>query len=197
MRLGALLRDLIEAAVLALVLFLVLQFALQNTIVEGSSMEPNFVDREWLLVSKIAYRIGEPQRGDVIVFHSPEEPEKDFIKRLIAFPGERVEMREGRTLIDGQPLDEPWAPSFDTTRFGPFEVPEGQYFVLGDNRARSNDSRSWNQGAGAGLASDQVVGKAWVSVWPRETWGVVKADAPGPAAGLSASPSPSPSTSSN
>jgi signal peptidase I len=179
-RLGTAIRDLLEAAVLAALLFLVLQFAVQNTIVEGSSMEPNFIDQQWLLVSKLSYRLQEPQRGDVIVFFAPEMPDKEFIKRIIGLPGERVEIRNGTVWIHGQALDEPWAPVMDATPFGPFTVPEGQYFVLGDNRPQSNDSRSWS-GTGAGLARDRIVGKAWLSLWPRVTWGLVPADGPGPA----------------
>ncbi len=182
-RLGAILRDVIEAVVLAAVLFLVLQFALQNTIVEGASMEPNLVDRQWLLVNKLAYRLGEPQRGDVIVFHSPDQPGKDFIKRIVALPGETVEMEAGRILVDGRLLEEPWQPWSDDSNYGPYPVPEGQVFVLGDNRARSNDSRTWS-GAGGGLEVDRIVGKAWLSVWPREVWGQVAVDGPGPARSL-------------
>lgn len=176
-RAGALLRDLVEALVLAAVLFLVLQFALQNTIVEGSSMEPNFVDREWLLVNKLAYRLGEPKRGDVIVFHAPEAEGKEFIKRVIALPGETVRIRNGAVYVDDRPLEEEWAPIKDTSAFGPFTVPEGQLFVLGDNRPTSNDSRTWN-GAGGGLDQAQVIGKAWLVVWPREAWGFVRSDSP-------------------
>jgi signal peptidase I len=177
------LRDLIEAVVLSALLFLLLQFALQNTIVEGNSMEPNFVDRQWLLVSKIAYRLGEPGRGDVIVFHSPEDPGKDFIKRVIGLPGETVTIRDGKVRIDGEALNEVWEPYGDDSSFGPYEVPAGDYFVLGDNRARSNDSRTW-QGAGAALDGSRIVGKAWLSVWPREAWGVVRSDQHGPARGI-------------
>ena len=179
MQIRAMLRDVLEAVVLAVVLFLVLQFAFQNTIVEGSSMEPNLVDQEWLLVNKLAYRVGEPERGDVIVFHSPEQPEKDFIKRVVGLPGETVEIRRGRLYIDGEPLEEPWRPALDRANFAPYRVPAGQYFVLGDNRPSSNDSRIW-KATGAALERDRIIGKAWISVWPRETWGRVPTDRPGP-----------------
>lgn len=179
-RLGTVVRDLLEAAVLAAVLFLVLQFAVQNTIVEGSSMAPNFVDQQWLLVNKLAYRFGEPRRGDVIVFYAPEMPDKEFIKRIIGLPGERIEVRGGTVVINGQPLREPWAPVTDSMPFGPFTVPDHQYFVMGDNRPQSNDSRTWSE-TGAALEQERIVGKAWLSLWPRETWGIVHADAPGPA----------------
>lgn len=174
-------RDLIEAAVLAVVLFVVLQFAFQNTIVEGSSMEPNFVDREWLLVSKLSYRLADPIRGDVIVFWAPDQERKEFIKRVIGLPGEIVSVRQGVVYIDDVRLDEPWQPVADDTSFGPYVVPAGQYFVMGDNRPKSNDSRTWN-GAGGALESERIIGKAWLSVWPTEAWGMVDSQGPGPAA---------------
>lgn len=182
-RVGALLRDILEAVVLAAVLFFVLQFVFQNTIVEGRSMEPNFVDRQWLLVNKLAYRFGDPTRGDVIVFMAPEGPEKEFIKRVVGLPGESITIRDGMVAIDGRPLDEPWLPRRDHSRFGPYVVPPDHYFVLGDNRPDSNDSRSWNRKGGA-LDGEKIIGKAWLSVWPREVWGIVHADAPGPADAL-------------
>ena len=115
-RLGAVLRDLIEAVVLAAVLFLVLQFTLQNTIVEGASMEPNLVDRQWLLVNKVAYRLGEPERGDVIVFHAPDQPGKDFIKAgdqdgLATTQGQ---LRLSVTIITTSPSND-WHPSNSST----------------------------------------------------------------------------------
>jgi signal peptidase I len=182
-RAGALLRDILEAVVLAAVLFFVLQFVFQNTIVEGQSMEPNFVDRQWLLVNKLAYRFGAPARGDVIVFDAPEGEDKEFIKRVIGLPGESVTMRDGVVAINSRPIAEPWLPRRDGTHFGPFIVPPNQYFVLGDNRPNSNDSRTWGH-VGAALAADRIVGKAWLSIWPRQVWGVVHADGPGPAAAL-------------
>jgi len=170
-----LVRDIVEAVVLAGVLFFVLQFALQSTIVEGTSMEPNFFDDEWVMVNKLAYRFGEPQRGDVIVFHAPDGPKKDYIKRIIAVGGETVQLSSGAVFVDGVPIDEPWLPAADTTAFGPYEVPDGQLFVLGDNRAASSDSRLWPV---PGLDAGRVVGKVWLSVWPRRAWGIVPSDAP-------------------
>jgi len=179
-RAGAVLRDILEAAVLAAVLFVVLQFALQNTIVEGASMEPNFIDREWLLVNKLAYRWSDPARGDVIVFDSPETEDKEFIKRVIGLPGETVAIRRGAVHIDGRPIDEPWRPIRDAGSYGPFTVPDGSYFVLGDNRPNSNDSRTFN-GVGGALPRAAIVGKAWLVVWPFAAWGFVQADGPSPA----------------
>ena len=179
-KLGSILRDVLEAVALAAVLFLVLQFVIQNTVVDGPSMEPNFHDRQWVLVNKLAYRWSEPQRGDVIVFEAPDASGKEFIKRVIALPGETVSLREGQVRIDGVPLNEPWLPLADHSAFGPYTVPDGAVFVLGDNRPQSNDSRSWLGGSSA-LDSERIIGKAFVSIWPTEAWGIIKTDSPGPA----------------
>ncbi len=177
-RIGALVRDVFEAVALALVIFFVLQIAIQNTVVEGTSMEPNFVDGERLLVNKLKYRYSEPQRGDVIVFHAPGFSEKDFIKRVVALPGDTISAEDGQVLIDGRPLEEPWLPLLGAGSFAPRSVPEGHYFVLGDNRPNSNDSRSWDEA----LPKGRIVGQVWLSVWPLDTLGLVSSDGPGPAA---------------
>lgn len=176
-RVGALIRDVLEAVILAVVLFVLLQFAVQNTVVDGASMEPNFVNRQRLLVNKLAYRFSEPARGDVIVFHPPDQGGKDFIKRIVALPGETITVVNGQIRIDGADLTEPWQPVRGVDAFGPYAVPDGQYFVMGDNRPYSNDSRSWN----AALPRERIVGKVWISVWPQEAWGLVRTDRPGPA----------------
>jgi signal peptidase I len=176
-RVGAILRDVIEAALLAAGLFLVLQFAVQNTIVDGPSMEPNFADQQWLLVNKLAYRRSLPRRGDVIVFHAPDGSRREFIKRVVALPGESVAVRDGAVYVGGSPIEEPWFPRHDESAFGPYTVPPGKVFVMGDNRPNSNDSRSWGP-----LDASAIIGKAFLSVWPREAWGVVPTAGPGPLA---------------
>jgi signal peptidase I len=176
-RIGVLIRDVVEAVVLAVVLFWVLQIFVQNTVVEGSSMAPGFVNGQRLLVNKLAFRSSGPERGDVVVFHPPGREDKDFIKRVIALPGEAVAIQGGRVLIGGEPLEEPWAPVRATADSPPFVVPDGQFFVLGDNRPFSNDSRAW----GEALRRERIVGKAWLSVWPPSTWGLIRSDRPGPA----------------
>lgn len=170
-------RDVLEAVALAAVLFFVLRFALQNTVVDGPSMEPNLTNQQWVLVNKLAYRFGEPARGDVIVFDAPDGTSKEFIKRVIALPGEKVSIRDGVVKIDEAVLDEPWAPRLDASAFGPYVVPEGSVFVLGDNRAQSNDSRSWAALSSA-LDEDLIVGRAWLSVWPPSAWGRIRFDPP-------------------
>lgn len=177
-RIGAIIRDVLEAIVLAIVLFLVLRIGVQSTVVEGASMHPNLVDGEWVLVNKLAYRWDEPARGEVIVFSAPDEPDKDYIKRIVGLSGETVQLRSGRLLIDGQPFEEPWLPVLDQRAFGPHTIPEGHVFVMGDNRPQSNDSRSWREPE---LPLERVIGKVWISVWPLSTWGLIESDRPGPA----------------
>ena len=172
MRLGAVARDILEAILLAVILFGLLQLGLQNTIVDGPSMEPNFVNQQWLLVNKLAYRRAEPRRGDVIVFRAPDGSGKEFIKRVIALPGETVALRHGRVFIDGAEIPETWSPRRDNSAFGPYVVPPGQLFVLGDNRPNSNDSRTWVPD-GSGLDRGRIIGRAWLSIWPTNRWGRV------------------------
>lgn len=162
-------RELREAVGLALIVFLALTFALQHAVVEGESMLPNFERGERLLVNKLAFRWRAPARGDVVVFHAPGGLNKEFIKRVVGLPGERVEIRDGLVYVNGQLLDEPWQPIRDHTAFPPYVVPPGQVFVLGDNRPNSNDSRTW----GGGLPIQRIVGRAWLCIWPPERFGLV------------------------
>jgi signal peptidase I len=162
----ALLRDVFESVVLAVVLFFLLQNTVQNTVVEGSSMEPALVDGQRLLVNKLAYKFSSPQRGDIVVFHAPHEPGKDFIKRIIGLPGEKVEVRDGRVYINDQLLEESYLPRTGGYSWGPRVVGPDEYFVLGDNRGNSSDSHSWGM-----LPAKLIVGKAWISLWPPERFG--------------------------
>lgn len=164
----ALLRELIETVVLTLVIFLLIRTFVQNFRVEGMSMEPSFHDGQFLLINKFSYRVGEPQRGDVVVFHYPRDPSRDFIKRVVGLPGEVVEIREGQVYIDGELLPEltevqPAAYNTRATKLGADEV-----YVLGDNRPNSSDSHSWGP-----LAMDLIVGEVVLSYWPPDTWGLI------------------------
>lgn len=172
-----LLRDAAEAIVLAVVLFLVLQLLLQSTVVEGQSMAPNFADGEWVLVDKMSYRWRTPERGEVIVFHAPGEPEKDYIKRVVGLPGEEVHIRDRQVFVDGQPIEEPWLPIpiAAPIAFGPEIVPPEHVFVLGDNRPNSNDSRTW---VDPWLSLEEVVGPVRISLWPLDSLGLVRAGEP-------------------
>ena len=117
--------------------------------------------------------IGGPQRGDVIVFEPPNRPDDDYVKRVIGLPGETVEIINGKVLINGDPLAEPFQPNVGSYSSAPQVVPEGHVYVLGDNRNNSNDSHTWGS-----LPEENIVGRAWVSYWPPELWGTIPRDAP-------------------
>lgn len=174
--------DFIETIVVALAIFVVVYlFLLQPHQVKGASMKPNFTDGEYILTDKISYRFSKPQRGDVIIFQAPTDPEVDFIKRIIGLPGEKVKISDGKIIIyndthkDGFTLNEPYDIKGPTS--GGKEVPQNtevsvgnnQYFVLGDNRVESFDSRSWGM-----LPKENITGKAWLRYWPLNKLGFVK-----------------------
>ena len=166
------LRDFLTMLVVAVVIFLVLRNTVQTFVVYGPSMEPNFVAQQRLLVSKIVYRIHEPERGDVIVFRPPHNQRDSYIKRIIGLPGESVEIKEGTVYIhqkDGTvlQLDESYIKKPATRSFKGDMVPKNEYFVLGDNRDNTNDSRN-----GWTVPRESIIGKAWLSIWPPNEWGL-------------------------
>ena len=174
--------DIIETVVVAAAIFVVVYlFLLQPHQVRGASMKPNLNDGQYILTDKISYRFGEPKRGDVIIFTSPTDPDVDFIKRIIALPGEKVKISDGKVTIindqhkEGFVLDEPYE-TLGTTAGGKeapqnTQVPVGanEYFVLGDNRLESFDSRSWGS-----LPKKNIIGKAWLRYWPISKFGFIK-----------------------
>lgn len=166
--LGTALRELIETLLLTLVIFLLIRFAVQNFRIEGFSMEPNFHDGEFLLVNKLVYMLHAPDRGDVVVLRYPPVPSRDFIKRVIGLPGDRVEIMTGKVYINGEMLSEPYPLNEGSYTYGPVTVGSDEYFVLGDNRNNSSDSHSWGM-----LPSKNIVGKAWFAYWPPQLIGVV------------------------
>ena len=185
-------REYFESIVIAVILALFIRtFVVQAFKIPTGSMEENLLIGDHLLVNKFIFGatesrlerallpVTEIERGDVIVFKYPEEPDRDFIKRVIGLPGETVEVREKKVLVDGQPLDEPYAhyllpvstpsefhevTSYDVRdRYGPVTVPADHYFVMGDNRDNSQDSRYWGF-----LPRGFVKGKALVIYWSYE-----------------------------
>lgn len=191
----SMLREVLETVILALVLFLVIRQVVQNYRIESHSMEPNFYEGQFVLVNKLAYKIGEPNRGEVAVFHNPNNvgngalrntwcfvtglvgqgcpiiPGEDYIKRVIGLPGDTVEVVGDSILINGQELPQPFVHNLNPegTYFGPLVVPDGTIFVMGDNRPRSSDSRA------IGPIDEQLlVGKAWLRVWPLNEFGLVQ-----------------------
>ena len=157
--------DILETLFISLVLFFGINLLSARIRVEGSSMEPTLHHGEFLIVSKLAYKLGHPQIGDVVVFHFPGNPKEEFIKRVVGLPDDQVEITAGEVVVNGQILDEPYIaapPLYE----GDWSVPEGTLFVLGDNRNNSDDSHRWGP-----VAIDQVVGKAVFIYWPPVEWG--------------------------
>jgi signal peptidase I len=144
-------------------------FLAQATRVYGSSMEPNLHTDQRLVVEKVSYHLHPPRRGDVVVIRMPERGPELLIKRVIALSGETIEVRGGSVYINGEPLEEDYLPRKTTGTYGPSTVPEGNVFVMGDNRGASNDSRIFGP-----VPLDRVVGRAWVSYWPIENMGLVE-----------------------
>lgn len=164
----SLLREILETVLLTVVLFFVINTVTGRSQVNGSSMEPTLHNGQYLIISKITYWIHPPERGDIIVLHPPNNLGEDYIKRIVGLPGERVEVQGGKVWVDGFVLDEPYvssAPSYS----GSWALGKGEYLVFGDNRNNSSDSHSWGP-----LEGESIVGKAWLSYWPPERWGIVK-----------------------
>lgn len=163
------LREFVETILFTLLIYVVVRtFLFENYRVLGRSMEPTLENDQFLVVNKLAYRLYQPQRGDIVVFTDPTSQERKLIKRIIGLPGELLEIVDGQVLVNRQPVDEPYITATWHSNRPPVTVPEGQYFVLGDNRNNSSDSRTW------GMLSDGfIVGKAWLSYWPPATWGLI------------------------
>lgn len=166
-----LLRELVETIVLSLIIFLLIRQVVQNYRIESHSMQPNFFEGQFILVNKLAFKIGEPSRGEVIVFHNPNNTDEDYIKRVIGLPGDTVEIDDQTVLINGQVLHEPYATNAFRAgeRYGPEVVPPNHLFVMGDNRSNSSDSRRIGP-----IPEELIVGQAWLRVWPMDKWGLIK-----------------------
>jgi len=161
------LREILGTILLAVVIFLLLQATVQSFIIVGSSMEPNLHEGERLLVNKVVYKIHEPERGDIIVFRPPTSQRADYIKRVIALPGDTVEIKIDVVYVNGSPLDEPYIGSHPSYSKKKKKIPENNYFVLGDNRNNSNDSHNnWT------VPRENIIGKAWLIIWPPSQWGL-------------------------
>jgi len=183
-------RDIFETLILTAVIFFIVQSVVKNFKVEGSSMEPTLHNEEFLLVDKAVYwslspglvhtfmpGVGQaddgnrvflfhgPQRGDIIVFRYPNDPSRDFIKRVIGLPGDMVEVRDGQVSVNGQPVTEPYIEAPPHYQMAMQRVAPGNYFVLGDNRNNSSDSHVWGQ-----VPWYYIIGQAWVSYWPLGDW---------------------------
>lgn len=186
-------REIVEAVVLALIVFLVIQTGVRNFKVEGASMQPTLHGGQFLLVNKLVYfkldnarisrlvpfwrvdhssqrfALRSPNRGEVIVFHYPRDATKDFVKRVIGLPGETVEIREGTTFINGDAIDEPYLTATDRSSSRLTRLGQEEYYVMGDNRRGSNDSRNWGP-----VSEELLLGKVWFVYWPLSELGLVR-----------------------
>jgi len=182
-------REVIEAVLLAVVVFMLLQTTVRNFKVDGSSMDPTLENGQYLLVNRLVYlriemdrfssivpfwqaeedsvryAIHPPERGEVIVFEFPDSipsnPKRDFVKRVIGLPGETIEVKDGVPFVDGVVLEEPYLTTKDHSNGRKVELGAGEYYVMGDNRAHSNDSRSWEA-----VPEENLRGKVWMIYWP-------------------------------
>lgn len=161
------LREMVEVIVTALVLaFLIKTFVVGNFWIPSESMVPTIEVNDKVIVTNFSYWFEGPERGDVIVFRYPLDTKKDYIKRCIGLPGETIEFQDSKLYVNGQMVEEPYLPEglvFED--YGPIEVPEGQYFMCGDNRNHSSDSRVWGF-----VEKRLIIGKAQVIYWPFDRW---------------------------
>ena len=152
--------EMLQTLIMALVFYFLIDSFFPRVRVENISMKPTLQPGELLLVNKLSYKLGEPRHGDVVVFHYPANPTEDYIKRVIGLPGDEVRVENGKVIVNGQALDEPYiaaSPSYT----GSWTVPPDSFFVLGDNRNQSSDSHSWGF-----VPRENMVGKALIVYWP-------------------------------
>ena len=184
--------EVVEIVVFALIIFFVVRSMVVNFRVEGASMEPSLHENQLLLVSKLSFfrldlgetpliggltdaviEIGRPSRGDIVVLTPPNNPERDFIKRIVAIPGDRLEVRQGQLILNGEAIVEPYAANGASYSVPELVVPKGQFYVLGDNRRNSSDSHVWGP-----VSRESLLGKAWLVYWPVRDWGTAPNFAP-------------------
>lgn len=162
------LRDLILSLLLA---FIVIFFLYQPVQVEGTSMEPRLTHRERIFINKFAYHFEPIERGDIVVFRYPKDTSKSYIKRVVGLPGEWVSVTKGQVFVNGKPLTEPYLPGtfVDAGSYPPVHIGADEYYVLGDHRESSNDSRVWGT-----VNREHIYGKAVFIYWPFSQLGPVE-----------------------
>ncbi|MBM7555321.1 signal peptidase I [Halanaerobacter jeridensis] len=155
-------QDLLEAIAIAIVVSIILIiFVVQAFYIPSESMEPTLKPGDRILVNKFIYNFRDPKRQEIIVFNYPLEPDRKFVKRVIATPGDRVKIKEGKVFVNGEQLKEEYVVEDSYTDFAEVKVPENNYFVLGDNRNNSKDSRYWGF-----VPEDNIVGHPFIIFWP-------------------------------
>lgn len=189
----SLLVEILQTVLLTILIFVAVRSVVQNFKVDGASMEPTLHSGQYLLINKLAYFrlegaplelvdqlgvvqadgestyvFGGPDRGDIIVFRYPGRPDRDFIKRVIALPGDTIEVDRGHVYVNGEFLEEDYIRALPTYSVPRQNVPDGKYFVLGDNRPNSSDSHIWGY-----VPAENIIGEAWVSYWPPGQWGML------------------------
>ncbi len=178
---GSFFLDIFETLVIALSIFLIVYlFLIQPHQVNGQSMVPNFQSGDYVLTDKISYRLGKPEMGDVVVFHSPPSAHCptgtgcDFIKRVVGLPGDTIEIKDNSIYLNGQVLREEYIPNNYKTKPGNYTqskvvtLAADEYFVVGDNRSYSSDSRAWGP-----IDRSMIVGRAFFRYWPPESMGTI------------------------
>lgn len=156
-------RDMLETILMAVVLFLLLNAVTSRVRVYNVSMQPTLYEGNLLVVNKLAYKLGDPKRGDIIVFHYHGTPTEDYIKRVIGLPGDTINVKNGIVQVNGQALTEPYIAELPGYT-GSWTVPDGELFVLGDNRNHSSDSHDWGF-----VKQEWVVGRAIILYWPLDS----------------------------
>lgn len=169
----SLLREALETLLLAVVAFALIRLAVQNYRIEGPSMEPTLHQGQFLLVNRLAYRLEELERGDIVVFRLPGSRRRDLIKRVVGLPNEQLEIVSGQVWINGKRLDEPYIPEPGRYSYPRTAIEPDHVFVMGDNRNNSSDSRRWGS-----LPLANIIGKAAFCYWPPQLWGPVQHERP-------------------
>jgi len=160
--------DILETLILSVVLFLGINAVSARIRVESISMQPNLYAGDFVIVNKLAYKLGTPARGDIIVFRYPPDPTQvPYIKRVIGLPGDNVHIADGKVYVNNEVIPEPYL-SVVTNRGGDWTVPANSLFVMGDNRNNSSDSRSWGM-----VPMENVIGKALLIYWPPQDWALL------------------------
>jgi signal peptidase I len=164
------LREFLVEIILIVVLLTVWFAVIRTYEVFQTSMEPNFHEGQRVFVNRAAYWswIGKPKRGDVVVLKAPDGSEEDFLKRVIGLPGDTLEIIKGTLYLNGKKIDEPYVGGYFSYSYDKTTIPEGKYFLLGDNRDVSNDSHRWGP-----LPGESIVGKVILIYWPPHTWGLI------------------------
>lgn len=168
----AFLREILIILIVAIVIFLLLQIVFQKAGVNGYCMEPGLQDGQQILVNKVVYYFHEPERGDVIILRPPppySSKDPPFIKRIIALSGDTIEIKNRAVYVNGVKLDEPYIKEPPAYNLPLTKISENEYFVLGDNRNIADDSHIWGT-----VPRQNIIGKAWLSIWPPSEWGLVQ-----------------------